>query len=168
MNFKIVSELPSDFVDMAVEIRKALGLEPTQTDLVLYRLFEMIELSDELDIELIEFFRDFQPLELVIQGRMKWEEANGLLHYPVIVPPEFTALRQKLLEKLPPEQILSETEPEYFPQVTLGYIASLNRNQRDVVDNLFVPAKWTMQKVQLQSESKPGIWSLEAGYSLGN
>lgn len=165
MDFNIVAEVPQGLADMAVEIRLALGLAPVFSHVTLYRRFPMPELTDELDLRLIEFFRGFAPLEVSTEGHLKWEEANGLLYYSVNVPPEFMELRQKLSEILPAET--PQFAHEYFPHITLGHLPAPGRNQRDLIDRLFFPAKWKISRFQLESESTPGKWTLEAGYTLG-
>lgn len=165
MDFNIIVDIPQPLIDMAVEVRLALGLEGQNSHLALYRRFAMAELGDEFDMELIELFKGYRPMELKIAGRMQWKEETGFLYYPVEVPPEFMALRQDLLKILPAEILL--VNQVYEPHVTLGTIPTLGRNQRDVVDNLYLPQNWTINRVQLEGEVKPGRWLLEAGYTLG-
>ncbi len=163
LDFRVVVAAPQDLAAMAVEIRLALGLEPRESYVALYRRFAMADLTDELDMRLIEFCKDYGPMALNEAGHMRWDEATGLISYPVNVPPEFLVLRQKLAEVLPPEVQITE---QYEPHITIGYIAALGRNQRDLVERLFFPAKWSINRIQLESESAPGKWLLEAGYSL--
>lgn len=163
MDFRIVAGVGSDLVNMMGEIRQALGMEPYEPDLSLYRPFQMEELNEELDTRLIDLARRFSPMMLKTEGYLRWDETTGRLFYPVVVPPEFHALRQKLRENLPPETL----DTEYTPQITVGYISALRPNQRDLVERLYFPSQWTVDRFQLESEVKPGKWLLEATYTLG-
>ena len=166
MNFSITAAVPPTLADTAIEIRLALGLEPIESRLELYRPFLMDEFSDELDVKLIELFRAYNPIPLKIAGRMQWLEESGLLVYPLEIPAELGHLHQKLVKILPPETNAPASN-DFALRVTLGYISALGRNQRDLVDNFYFPVSWTINRLQLESEVKPAKWLLEAAYTLG-
>ncbi len=165
MDFNIIAEVPLELEEFTKEIRLALGLEPQKSHLTIYRRFQMEEFSDELDLQLIEFFKRFPPFEVNISGRLSWKEENGFLAYHVNVPSQFMEIRQELLRFLKPE--IPGLIGTFEPHITLGNISRLGRNQRDLVDNLYFPQTWTVNRLILESEKQPGNWILEAGYSLG-
>lgn len=165
MDFNIITDVPQGLADMAVEIRLALGLSPLVSHLTLYRRFPMAEFTDEFDLQLIELFKGFGPMQASTDGYLKWNEANGFLYYRVEVPPEFFELRQKLATVFPAETPLEAHE--FSPHITLGHLPAPRPNQRDLINRLFFPARWTISRFQLESESAPGKWILEAGYDLG-
>lgn len=164
MDFNIIADIPQALADMAVEIRLALGLPPLNSHLALYRRFSMPEFSDELDLRLIELFKGYGPMRVQTDGYLKWHETNGFLFYRVEVPAEFNELRQHLTQILPGETVAGLHE--YFPHITLGSIPNPGYYQRDLIDRLFFPATWTIERFQLESEVSPGKWVLEAAYNL--
>lgn len=165
MDFNVIMTVGQGLVSMMGEIRQALGMEHYESHLTLYRRFPMDELTEELDNRIIELVKSFGSMELRTEGYLSWNETNGCLFYPVVVPPGFMELRQKLGEILPPET--PHVQIEYKPHVTVGYIDTLRPNQRDLVDRLYFPCTWTVDRFQLESEAKPGKWVLEATYTLG-